>query len=229
MNHGGLNKGDHGAEINQAFVVWHGDLNEFGTGGDQRIEARAHDAFDIGIDARFIEVIKRHADAQPLEVAGETCFVVGHGLARRGRVARVVACGDLHQTGDVTRGARQRAEAIHRKRDGHRAEATDAGLGGFEANDTAKMRRQPNRAAGIRTQCAEHATAAHRRTGTRRRTTADVVRVPRIAAVTPMRVMAGGADGELGHVQPAHRDGARSLKSGDGGGRGIDRHVAANF
>ena len=64
VNHSGLDEGDHRAEIDEGFVVGHLDLNKLSASSDERIETGAHDAFDIGVDPRFIEVIERDADAK---------------------------------------------------------------------------------------------------------------------------------------------------------------------
>jgi len=76
----------------------------------------------------------------------------------------------------------------------------------LDPDEAADAGRQPDRSARIRTECGEGQPSADGRAGAARGTAGHMSRVPGIAAVAPVDVMAGRADGELGHVQPAQVD-----------------------
>ncbi len=186
---------------------------EHGAGGRQRRDGRRRPVAG--------QRLGRHADAQPRGAVRQFGRIVGHRIAARGRVARIVAGDDPRQQRAILRGARQRADRVERPGARHRAVPADPRMGRLEPDHAADPGGQPHRAAGVRAERAEHQAGRDRGARAARRAAGDMRRIPRVAAMAPMRVMTARAGGEFRHVEPAERDragGREPLEHGRGVG-----------
>jgi hypothetical protein len=155
------------------------------------------------------EVVARHADAQPADAAREPRGIVGHGLAARRGIGRVIACQRLEHEGTVLHGARHGAGMIERPGERQDPRPAHAPIRRLEPDDAAQCRRAPDRSAGVRSEGTHGEAGRQRRARAARRPAGDVLKVPRIARRQEPVPGELDAEGELVGDELAQHDHAR--------------------
>ena len=162
-------------------------------------------------------MLARDANAEAGDVAGKRCGVVGDGDASRCNVAGVVAGDDVHGDSGVFNGAHHGSGVVHGPGEGSQAVAADPSVGGLESDYAAEGGGDADGSAGVAASGDGALAGGRRRAGTAAGTAADQVGVPGVVHVAVVGVLAGGAVGELVHVQLAQKNCARLPEpSGDG-------------
>ena len=116
--------------------------------------------------------------------------MAGDGVQHQGRVT--------HRAGHGADGVQAPAQWVY-------AMPADAAEGRLQADDAAKARRYADRAAGVAPQCAHDLTGSHRRSRPAAGAAGNAVEVPRVVRRTVVRILAGGAECELVHLELAMR------------------------
>ena len=144
-----------------------------------------------------------------------------HRLGRPRRARRIVRIGPLHRVigqREIADVARERAEMIEAEDERKRPRARQPAIGRLQSKNSAKRRRHPDRAVGVRAQRHRHQAAADRAAGAARRAAGHPRHVMRIARRAVMHILAGEVVGVFAHVERADQHGAGRLHALDQGG-----------
>ena len=172
--------------------------------------------FDLGLHP-VNEVFAWNPDAQTAHSGVHLRGVVGHRGGDRGGIARVVAGNRLQEQGAVAHVFGDRTDLIQGRCVRYDPEAADAPVAGLQADDAAKRRGQPNRAAGIGAERGTGLIRGDRGRGAAGRAARHPVGIPRVAARRIGRILVGRAHCELVAVGLTHDHRARvSEPSGNG-------------
>ena len=169
------------------------DVAHLGAEPAQRLHRRLERARHLGLHV-VEEVVARHADLEPAHAGPERRGVIGHGLAARRRVGRVVARERLQHQRAVLDRARHRPRVIERPRERQHTGAAHAPVRRLQADDAAERCRASDGSAGVGSQRANRQPSRERRAGPARRSAGDVIEVPRIAR--GLVAMSGELDAE---------------------------------
>ncbi len=127
--------------------------------------------------------------------------------ADAGRSARIGSCRQ-----EIGGAARQQADGVERRRERHRAARRNQTVGRLPGGDAAAVRRNAQRAAGVRSERHRDGAARHRRRRAGRRAAGDVIEAPRVLHPPARCVEAGRLVGQLGHLGETDADRAGGVE-----------------
>ena len=133
----------------------------------------------------------RNSDAQTSHSLFDIGTIVGNWSVGAGRILRIVAGEHLQRDCRIFHAAGQRADVVKRPRQRKHATARDATIGWLDADRAAPCGRSTDRAAGVGAHCHAHHARADRGARAGRRTSGDVLGVPRIARRRKWQIEAG--------------------------------------
>ena len=119
---------------------------------------------------------------------------------------------DAHDPGTIARGAGERADIVGREGERHHAVAADTRLRRLDPAHPVRSGGKTDRPAGVRSQCREGETGGDRRTRSTGGAAGDIRKIPGIAAIAVMTIVAGAVLRELRHVEAGKRISAGSAE-----------------
>ena len=182
----------------------------------QRFLERGHD-LGIGADVVLVEMAD-DADAHPVQAVTQPRGVIGNGPVGARRVLRIVAGDGLQQDRDVGHGPGHRADMVEGEGVGIHAAPAHQAVGRLQPGNPAQRRRQPDGAAGVRTECRRGEPCGHCSAGAAGRAAGEVPGVPRVARRRPRQVERGAAMRELVRRELAQQYPAALVQLGNGRG-----------
>ena len=177
----------------------------------------------------IIEIRRRHPYPHSTHTGVQRRLVVGDGDVPARRITRVGSGNHTQQAGTVAHGPGERTGGIERERHRHHPAPAHPAVRRQQAHDPRDGCRAADRAAGVGTEGAEHGSRPDCDARAARRSARNVIRVPRIAALLQMLVVAVRPHGELDHRQAAEVDGARVIEPLHCGCRVVGPEIAADF
>ena len=222
-----LAREDHVGQVVDLRNVRHRDFDDRGAGGAEDVEAPLHQGAHL-VGGDVVEVVRGHADGEAVCTFRQCRLVVGHGAVAGGRVTRVMPGDHARDPRRIAHGSGERPHSVQCVGERHETVAADEAVGCLEPDHTAAGRGQAHGTAGIGAERAEDHASGDRGARAARRAARDMGLVPRVAAVAPMLVVAGGAGGEFRHVEPAEINRAGLMKAGESGAVVVRYEVLAD-
>ena len=169
---------------------------------------------DIGVHTN-VKVAARDSDRRQGRLAVQFGLIVRHRNVERAGVHRIVAGNDTKQARTIACRSSERPDDVEGVRHRHRAPTAHPAICRHEADDARNRGGAADRAARIRAQRRMDHASADGDAGAARRAAGDVLRIPGIATLRIILIVAVRSHGELDHDEAAEIDGAGPVEPVD--------------
>ncbi len=129
----------------------------------------------------FKKVRLRHAHPHPVDLADQSCGIIGHRQFGCGRIVWIITGNHIHHQGGIPHIFGERTGVVQRPGQGKHPMPADAAVGGFEADNAIEDGGNADRSPRVRPQRAKTHVCGHGSARPAARSACDVVPVPGIA------------------------------------------------